>query len=323
VATVDAKAALDAPPATALDRRLERLPEGHPSSPGYADSPDGGADTRRSLTDAEYAEHVADAKIRLDGARAQGLATDHQYTTDQRRKIWLPDRAARHDEIIQDLYAKAEAVPCEGRAILAGGLPGSGKTTVLSEVAGIDRSSYMAINPDEIKELMARRDMIPEVDGLTPMEAAELVHEESSHIAKQLGLRAYADGKNVIWDITMSSTVSTRQRLSELRSAGYSHVDGVFVDIPVEVSVSRAESRHREGHEEYRQGHGLGGRYVSPELIRAQSDPDLGSKNRATFELVKPGLDHWSLYDNSVDGRNAVLVDSATQNLKGEKDLYE
>ena len=37
------------------------------------------------------------------------------------------------------------------------------------------------------------------------MEASELVHEESSYLANQLALRAQSDGKNLIWDITMSS----------------------------------------------------------------------------------------------------------------------
>ncbi len=35
--------------------------------------------------------------------------------------------------IIDDLYAEAAAVPCEHKAIVAGGLAGAGKTTVLTE----------------------------------------------------------------------------------------------------------------------------------------------------------------------------------------------
>jgi predicted kinase len=310
VATVDARAELDAPTPAALDQRLERLPEGHPSSPQYVDAR-GVPERIRPLTDAENSRRTERVASTIADARNSHLATDYQHTTDRLRKVWTADRAAQHDEIIQDFYAKADAVPCDGKAILAGGLPGSGKTTVLSTVAGIDGFDYLTINPDEIKESMARRGMVPEVGSLAPMEASELVHEESSHIAKQLALRAYADGKNVIWDITMSSVVSTRQRVSELRSAGYSHVEGVFVDIPVEVSIRRAEARHREGHEEYRQGRGLGGRYVSPDLIGSQSDPESGSKNRATFEQIKASLDRWRVYDNSVDGRDAVLVEDS------------
>ncbi len=51
------------------------------------------------------------------------------------------------------------------------------------------------INPDDIKEEMAKRGMIPEVGGLSPMEASDLVHEESSDVAKRLAVRACAAGR--------------------------------------------------------------------------------------------------------------------------------
>ncbi len=83
-----------------------------------------------------------------------------------------------------------EAATClvSGRAIIAGGLSGAGKSTVLDHYAGIDRSQYLTINPDDIKEKMADRGLIPQVDGLSPMEASDLVHEESSYIARRLAL---------------------------------------------------------------------------------------------------------------------------------------
>jgi predicted kinase len=124
---------------------------------------------------------------------------------------------------------------------------------VLSKHAGINLSQYVTVNPDDIKEEMGKRGLIPEVEGLSPMEASDLVHEEPSAVAKQLARKALADRKNVIWDITMSSRESTERRIDDLRAAGYS-VAGIFVDIPVETSVRRAEFRHRAGHEDYRAG---------------------------------------------------------------------
>ncbi len=111
----------------------------------------------------------------------------------------------------------------DDHAIIAGGLPGSGKSTVLSEQAGIDLSKYLTINPDDIKEKMAERDMIPHVEGLSPMEASHLAHEESSLIAKQSSPAGpLSDGKNVIWDITMSSRATAqRRRIARLHDAGY------------------------------------------------------------------------------------------------------
>jgi hypothetical protein len=50
----------------------------------------------------------------------------------------------------------------------------------------------------------------------------------------------------------------------------------------VETSVARADSRHRIGHEDYRAGNGFGGRFVPPEVIQRQADPEWGSVNRRT-----------------------------------------
>jgi predicted kinase len=310
-----------------LEQALRRLPPGHPSSLVEADgtprppepglrcrespdaSPPGDADWR-PLTDAEYAEHVIRARERLDKARADGLASELQYTTDPDHEQWAEDRAVMQDAIIADLYEAARDVPCERRAILTGGLPGAGKSTVLEHYASIDRSQYLTINPDQIKNEMAKRAMIPEVAGLSPMETSDLVHEESSYVAKQLALRATASGKNVIWDITMSSRESTESRINDLRAAGYSRVECVYVDIPVDVGIRRSDARHRAGNDSYRAGSGLGGRLVPAEVIGSQADPVWGSCIRRTFEQVKPKLDAWLQFDNSVDGRAPVLVDS-------------
>jgi len=278
-------------------------------------------DMIRPLSDAEWTEHVVEVRTRLDKARADGLATDHQHTTDPDRSRWTRDRRLIHREIIDDLYDAASGIPNEGKAIIAGGLAGAGKTTVLESHAGIDRSQYLTINPDVIKEELAKRGLVPAIDGLSPMEASDLVHEESSYVARQLASRAQSDGKNIIWDITMSSRAKTESRIDDLRASGYDSVEGIFVDIPVEVSAARAEYRHRQDHDKYIAGDGLGGRHVPPEIIFAQADPDWGSKNRHTFEELKSSFDRWSIFDNGVDGRDPFLSDSGMyQTLRRDLD---
>lgn len=288
-----------------LDRRLESLPDWHPSSPRYADQV-------RPLTDAEHADHIAKIRSALDAAKTGGLSTDRLFTTDAKHRVWSDERAAQQDEVIADLYWRSQVVPCEGKAILAGGLPGSGKTTVLTRHAEVELSKYLMINPDSIKEEMARRGLIPDVDGLSPMEASDLAHEEASHIAKQLAVRAHGDGRNLIWDITMSSTDSTQRRIADLRAASYTHIEGVFVDIPPELSARRADARHREGHDAFRAGHGFGGRYIPTEAILARTDMDLVSDSRRTFEKLKHRFDGWSQYDNSIDGSPPFLAETNT-----------
>ena len=228
-----------------LRRRGDQLPPGHPSSPVEADGRRKPPAPRlqdialpEPLTDTEYAEHVKDVQDCLDKARVRGLATEEQHTIDTDNQIWSDERDAFHDSLITHLYAKAADVPSEHRAIIAGGLSGAGKSTVLDQYADIDRSQYLTINPDKIKEEMADRGMVPVVDGLSPMEASDLVHEESSYIARQLALLAQADGKNIVWDITMSSQAKTERRIDELRASGYKSIQGIFVDIPVELAVT-------------------------------------------------------------------------------------
>jgi predicted ABC-type ATPase len=302
-----------------LRERMTELPVGHPSSPREFD---GGSlandradhrpsrDSPYSATDTEWADHLTDVRDHLAEAKLEGLSPDDLYSIDQDGEAWTAERREVHAAILTDLYSKSADVPCERQAIIAGGLAGAGKTTVLAEHADIDRSQFLTINPDDIKEELAERGLVPQIDGLSPMEACDLVHEESSHIAKQLAIRARNDGKNLIWDITMSSTTRTGERIDALRDDGYT-VDGIFVDIPIDTSVRRAESRHREGHDAYCAGVGLGGRYVPPEIIRAQTDPEWGSQNRRTFEQLKPRFDHWKCYDNGVDGRDPTLIESS------------
>jgi predicted ABC-type ATPase len=328
--TADQSALAEQPAAWSREgmrQRLDRLPEWHPSSPHQPERPGGRRNNDLSdrprerpepLTDAEYAERVGNIRERLAWAHDHKLSTDEQHLADRKRGIWSLDRRDAHDAIVGDLYQAASEVPCEHKAIMAGGLGGAGKTTVLEKHAHVDRSQYLTINPDGIKEEMASRGLIPELEGLSPMEASDLVHEESSHISKLLAGRAIRDGKNIIWDITMSSTLSTEQRLDNLDRAGYV-TRGVFVDIPIDEAVRRADGRHRQGNEHYRAGIGFGGRYVPPEGIKAQADPVWGSRNRSTFEQVKARFADWAVYDNSVTGREPKLIEVG-QGVKREEE---
>jgi predicted ABC-type ATPase len=304
-----------------LQERLNQLEPGHPSSPWDEEGTPRPPAPRLSdleqtspdLSDADYKAHVVDVVDGLEKAGAAGLTTDKLFTINPDRNIWTDERSELHEEIIETAYFIAAQVPCERQAIIAGGLGGAGKTTVLEKQAGIDLSNYITINPDHFKEELAKRGSIPEIEGLSPMESSVLVHEESSYLARQLARRAQADGKNIIWDITMSSAPSTAQRINELRASGYQRVDGIFVDIPIDTSATRTAERHRRGHDDYLTGDGLGGRYIPAEVIQAQADPEYGSINRRTFESVKGDFNNWVIYDNSTWGQPAAVIDRKNQ----------
>lgn len=298
---------IDGPPVPAasgsadLAERQAQLDAGSPSSADYPIAADG-----HRLSDAQHLDHVADVKVRIADGKAARLDSSFRHTIDDRHEIWTDVRSAAHDALLDDLYRRASDVPREYKAIMTGGLPGAGKTTVLTKHAGLDLSQYLVINPDVIKAEMALRGLVPEIAGLTPMEATEFVHEEASFLAKRLATRAQADGRNIIWDFTMCNVETASNRIESLHASGYAAVDGIFVDVGIEESVKRADARHREGHEDYRAGLGLGGRFITEELIRAQADPDWGSRNRASFEQLRQKFSAWSLYDNS--GEAPVLI---------------
>jgi predicted ABC-type ATPase len=319
-----------------LSARLEALPANHPSSlryrnaethrrepsdsgcPSLPDRRDGAAFGDRAaasdlppLTDEEYADHIYMVEARLGEAERRGMSSQRLYAVDPEGKVWIKSRADQQVGILDDIRGAKADVPCDGKAVIAGGLGGAGKTTVLSRFAGIDRAKYLTVNPDDIKEKMAERGMIPEVDGLAPMECSQLVHEESSLLAGSLANRACADRRNVIWDITMSRYDSAAKRIDDLRDGGYTDILGVFVDIPAAKSVERAQSRHYAGMEEYRNGRGYGGRHLSPDLILGQQAADGQTINRKVFEALKPKFDRWLVFDNSVDGRDPVLIESS------------
>lgn len=270
--------------------------------------PEGETHNVKGLSDEQFEARAKHVETAMNEAR-KTHSTDVTHT--DAGGAWHPDRDKLHREVAADIYSRAEHVPNEGRSVIAGGLGGAGKTTVLTKHAGVDTSAYLTINPDDIKEELVKKGLVPEIPhatDLSPMERSALIHEESSRIAGMVAQMAYKDKKNVMWDITMSSGSSVQKRVDDLKAHGYQEVNGVFVDIPVEVSVERAMARYRRGVEQYEQGKGLGGRYVPPAIIRAQRTSSGETVNRKVFDGLKDTFTDWQVYDNSVTGRAPQLV---------------
>jgi predicted ABC-type ATPase len=261
------------------------------------------------LTDADFEKRQKDLQDTIARLSAEGKSTDALHTVDPSRQVWTDERAKLHRQIVDDILKQHAHVPKDHKAVMAGGLGGAGKTTVLTKFAGIDTSQYLTLNPDEIKEELVNRGLAPKAEGYSPMEMSALLHEESSHVTKMLAAIAQDEGINVMWDITMSgATRKTQAKIKDLKDKGYS-VDGVFVDIPVETSVERAMARYRRGLEQFLEGKGNGGRYVPPAIIRENVSKTHSSTNREAFETVVNEFSDWSIYDNSVHGRDPQLVD--------------
>lgn len=268
------------------------------------------------LTDEAFEKRQSDLQAAIVKMSAEGKSTDALHTVDENRQVWSDERVKLHRQIVDDILAANSSVPKEKKAVMAGGLGGAGKSTVLAKFAGIDTSQYLTLNPDEIKEELVNRGLAPKAEGYSPMEMSALLHEESSHLTKMVAAIAQDEGYNVMWDITMSGATSkTQSKIRDLKERGYS-VEGVFVDIPVETSVERAMARYRRGLEDFLKGKGNGGRYVPPSIIRENESKTHSSTNRAAFETVAEQFADWSIYDNSVHGRDPKLVDDSKRKRK-------
>jgi len=200
--------------------------------------------------------------------------------------IWTAERNMDQGALVASMYEQAAPVPCERKAVMVGGLRGADTAGALTQ-AGIDATCYLSISIDAILLDMAGRGLIPHVDGLTPLEAADLVHVEAQFLAKRLGLRALADGRNVIWDISMASQDAVESWIAAHRQARYI-IDAIFVELSIEESVRRSDAIHRRGHGEYRRGRGYGGRYIPAEAIRALALPAVPAPGGTPQAEVSP-----------------------------------
>jgi hypothetical protein len=174
------------------------------------------------------------------------------------------------------------------------------------------------LNPDDIKEILAEKGLVPQIDGLTPMEASPLVHEEASWICSQLARIVISRKKNVIYDLTMASYNSTKKKIDVLANSGYKKIDAIFVDISPTTSDSRAASRHLNGHNRYLKGEGYGGRILPRGLTAAQvpNDNRYRSLNAEIFSQLKEEgvFSSAKAFDNDVDGRAPIELETLQTN---------
>jgi len=185
--------------------------------------------------------------------------------------IWTGERSRQQGRLVAEMYQAAAGVPCERSAVIAGGLPGADKAAALGQ-SGVDRSHYLAISIDAVLDRMAAAGLIGASDGLSPLARAGLVHAEAQHLAKRVGLRALMDGRNLLLDISLASWRAAESWTYALRFADYA-VTAVFADIGVDEAVRRSGEARRRGEEEFRSGHGHGGRDIPAAAIRALASP--------------------------------------------------
>ncbi len=259
------------------------------------------------ISDEDYAARLQYASRALNQAEKDGRLTHVEHAGPING--WTAQRDALHQKLLTDAWSKfGEHIPRNRQAIIMGGLPASRKSTILKQMdvpgIGIAGDNVLTLDPDYFKQEMAAHGMAPEVPGLSPMETAHLMHQESLYLTHRLAEKAYKHGTNVAWDGTLRYDDTGPSRLAELTHPKNNYtVHGAFMDIPIDTSVARASQRHREGHDKFQSGQGYGGRLVPEDYIRGavSPDPQYNSINRMNYDALAPKLASSQVWDTSTD----------------------
>lgn len=117
------------------------------------------------------------------------------------------------------------------KVIVGIGIPGSGKTTLLKDFAL--KYNYSYICPDDIRF------------ELTGNASDQSKNNEVWQKAYKKLEGEIRNGNVVVFDATMANLKDRKNFLSKARFFGAEKVQGVFVDVPIEIAKSRNESRER------------------------------------------------------------------------------
>ncbi|MCM3923075.1 zeta toxin family protein [Frankia sp. AiPs1] len=202
-----------------------------------------------------------------------------------------PARATFRENLCKEVIGETKP-PEDGRPVLylMGGGGASGKGHLLDallHLGTIRGDDAVHLDPDSLKT------KIPEFGEIVQagdFRAAEVVHEESSSLAKTVLGQAMERRLNIIYDSTLGNPDKTLKLMDDAKGQGYEvHVFGVSAD--VELAVQRAATRGEQS-----------GRYVP---IKHQLDAHRGFSQG--FERYAEKADSAYLYDtNSAPRQMAV-----------------
>jgi hypothetical protein len=234
------------------------------------------------LSDDELAAHASQAQDGVEKALRAGRATWQAFTLGHAGQVWSLDRTILHDEILRDFMERQVDVPSSGEAVFLGGMPGAAKP---------EAPDHAVVSPEAFTRELAQRGKVPEVAGMSPLEASPLVHAEALYLAGQAARMLVERRKNLAWDVTMNDRANAEAWLHWLKAQDY-HVSGTFTDTPVGDSASDSATRYRSAMEGYRQGKNeLGAHHVPRSAVLAMERAPGVSRGRHTFDQLQQHMD--------------------------------
>jgi len=202
---------------------------------------------------------------------------------------WRQERRQLHRRVFSTLGRRLPSGVGRGVAVLLGGLPGAGKTTLRTRLLRERKlSEHVPVDIDDIREvligLLHDAVVLPVVLGdwvagggpLTPFELSSSCHREAKHLESVHVSGVVTDRcPNLVIDTTLSTTEAGSRWIAELRDADCQEVRGILLEAPPDEAMDRCMNRWRRGVSDYFDGVGLGGRFIPSSNFAAYLPEDL------------------------------------------------
>lgn len=212
----------------------------------------------------EFAQKLSEYRERL----RTGTQTRDLHKKDG---VYTPERKALHQKIV-DEFTKNVTPSQSPTFTLMGGLPGSGKSSIVNEK---NLNNTVRIDSDEVKM------RLPEYEGWN----AGLCQLEADDVVAQILVQAASDKKDILLDGTLKNYDKANRMMDVMGNLGYK-TGVIFSNVSPENSMRRAVARFQKT-----------GRLVDPMYIASHDHQNINS-----YERLKNEVDFAELYDNDQQG---------------------
>lgn len=156
---------------------------------------------------------------------------------------WVKSRKVIHDQIIDD-YFNQEKVYSD-KVYMLGGATANGKSTVTSSGLLPHPKGALVIDADKVKSMLPEYNiMLKSGNEELVKEAANFVHEESSHIGKKIQQKAFKEKwGSVIDGINDGKFQKVHDRANAIRKATGKPIRADYVSLDTDLSLSLAQKR--------------------------------------------------------------------------------